>query len=79
MTQQDIADLAKKQEWTVGVFPVPSKKKPRFTAYTVWYSPAWVGCCVHKIQAETGSESKKKAILSHKDLCVGANEARLKA
>lgn len=56
-------------DFKVGVFPGPTKT--RFNAYTLWYNPAWDGCCEHTVRAKNGTEAKKLAITVHKVQCVG--------
>jgi len=59
------------KSFEVGVFTHERPgRKPLVTAYTTWYNPEWKGCCVHKIDAENGTEAKKLAIRDHRNLCM---------
>lgn len=56
----------------VGVFLMPGRNplvKSSYAAYTMWFNPTWKHCCLHKIEAERGSEAKAKAIREHIDHC----------
>lgn len=46
----------------VGTFVHQGKRRPRFTAYTLWYDSSWPGCKVYTVRAKNGAEAKKKAI-----------------
>lgn len=51
--------------YRVGVFRHDSEtpgRKPRYAAYTTWYSPEWKGCVEVVVEAESGAEAKRKAI-----------------
>ena len=61
--------IARTGAFKVGVFPLTSKRVPRFTAYTMWYNPTWKDCCEHVVRAENGTEAKKLAIAEHKNDC----------
>ena len=54
----------------VGVFPRESKRKPRFEAYTLWYTTAWTNCCEHEVEVANRKDAKKAAIAEHKALCL---------
>ena len=56
----------------VGVFPAG---KRGFTAYTVWFSEEWEGCCVHHVEPPQIS-AKKRAIIQHKEVCLRRRETR---
>lgn len=34
----------------------------RWSAYTLWYNPAWEGCCIHAVFGQTGNAAKALAI-----------------
>lgn len=41
-------------------------RAPQFFAYIRDYNPAWEGCCMHRVEAASGSQAKAKAIADHK-------------
>ena len=49
-------------EYTVAVFVERGKRAWKFRAYTMWFNPAWSGCNLVKVTAESGTEAKRKAI-----------------
>lgn len=57
------------KEFKVGVFECEPGAKRRPQAYTVWYSPAWKGCCEHIVRAVDGKAAKRIAIDEHIALC----------
>lgn len=61
--------MSDNKKFKVGVFERQGKTKTLYTAYTMWYSTDWEGCCEHIVSAATGKESKKKAIEEHKAKC----------
>jgi hypothetical protein len=60
-------------KFKVGVFPHEGKAKTKYTAYTLWYSPEWKGCCEHEVIADTGAKAKILAIEDHKINCLKEN------
>ena len=52
----------------VCVFPREPRKDGglRFTAYTLYFNPAWEGACVHEVVATSGALAKIAAIHAHK-------------
>lgn len=55
----------------VGVFThTEGRRKPLITAYTLWYNPAWHGCCVHEVLAPSGANAKRIAIKQHRERCM---------
>ena len=48
----------------VGTFfhSVKRGRRPRVSAYTMWYDPSWAGCIEYVVEAENGTEAKKIAI-----------------
>lgn len=53
----------------VFVFTHPGKRGPKFSAYTMWASASWSGCCTHLVAAPSGTEAKKRAIREHRENC----------
>lgn len=53
--------------YTVGVFhdvnPLGERVNFRAYAYRIWYIPAWPGCCLHLVQATSGREAKRLAMV----------------
>lgn len=43
------------------------KRKPRVSAYTMYYSPEWSGCVEYDIEAESGAAAKKIAIARRRE------------
>ena len=60
--------MTEMRSFTFGIFPIPGRKT--FTVYSIWYNPAWQGCCEHTVEAENAKEARLKAIAAHKDLCL---------
>ncbi len=54
----------------VGVFEHPGKRVTRLDAYTMWFSPLWPGCCLHRVNVERRSQAKKAAMAEHRNKCV---------
>ena len=43
--------------------------KATLRAYTMWYSPAWAGCCMHHVTCER-KDAKAAAIAEHREKCM---------
>jgi hypothetical protein len=55
--------------FVVAVFENPPRReglKPRYMAYTRYFNTAWEGCCIHRVNAESGAAAKHEAIMCHK-------------
>lgn len=58
------------KSYRVGVFKHErASGRAFYMAYVRDYNPAWDGCCVHPIEAESGKEAKRVAIQEHKERC----------
>jgi hypothetical protein len=62
----------------VAVFGYPGKKAgvTRCNAYTRIYNPEWKGCCLHQVDAPSGTEAKRLAIAEHRAKCLEKPDAR---
>lgn len=63
-----ISKEIKMKKFKVGVFSEQGKRKMKYRAYTMWYSTDWQGCRTIEVNAENGTEAKKKAILMAKNM-----------
>jgi hypothetical protein len=43
-------------------------RKPKFSAYTLWYNPEWDGCVMIDVMASSGAEAKRKAIAERRKM-----------
>lgn len=50
------------KKFKVGVFTEQGKRKLKYRAYTMWYHSSWQGCRTIDVEAENGTDAKKKAI-----------------
>lgn len=54
----------------VGVFEHQGKRVMKYSAYTVWFSGDWDGCCVHYVKVSKRRDAKPAAIAEHKANCA---------
>lgn len=59
----------------VGVFEHQRPRGIRLEAYTLWYNPAWPGCCEHVVFATSGADAKKLAKQEHRERCMSSRSS----
>lgn len=62
------------RQYKVAVFghDGPEGRTAPYFAYLRDYNPAWPGCCLHLVYANTGRAAKIAAIREHKAVCEAA-------